>query len=231
MGLSEIERGIHKVYVFLVQLLPKQLHGLTEALEMDDFPFPQELDDIIYIRIIGQPQDVVIGHAGFLLRAQIFCQICHRVPFDLHHSRIVYRPGCRGGIDTCGVIHKIGSKGRILDLGILQIPCQLMHDGSHHLQMAQFFCTDMGNKMTPETPVPGVFLGEYSDAFGKIPGHLREFGRSLSPNELKHPSDMHQQRIFDRMLEMCVPVCFNGESLRQGKVTDKLKIYRQLTAK
>lgn len=52
---------------------------------------------------------------------------------------------------------------------------------------------------------------------------------NLSLNELKQPGDIHQQRIYDRVLEMCIPVCFDGESLRQARAKDKLRLYR-LTA-
>ena len=62
-----IKGRIHKVHILLVQLLPQQLNRFSKALEMNDLPFPQEFDHIIYIRIIGKPQDIVIGHPGFLL--------------------------------------------------------------------------------------------------------------------------------------------------------------------
>lgn len=52
---------------------------------------------------------------------------------------------------------------------------------------------------------------------------------NLSLNGLKHPKDMHEQRIFDRVLELCVPVCFDGDSLRQGKAKERMQLYRQLT--
>ena len=39
----------------------------------------------------------------------------------------------------------------------------------------------------------------------------------------------HFERIFDRVLEMCVPVCFNGESLRRDKARAKMQLYKQLT--
>lgn len=52
---------------------------------------------------------------------------------------------------------------------------------------------------------------------------------NLSIQELKHPRDLAQQRIYDRILELCVPVCFSGESLRQKKAKEKLKHYRLLT--
>lgn len=52
---------------------------------------------------------------------------------------------------------------------------------------------------------------------------------NLSLQELKHPKDMVEQRIYDRVLELCVPVCFDGESLRQQKAREKMQLYRQLT--
>lgn len=52
---------------------------------------------------------------------------------------------------------------------------------------------------------------------------------NLSLNELKHPEGLVQQRIFDRVLEMCMPVCFDGESLRRDKARAKMQLYKQLT--
>lgn len=52
---------------------------------------------------------------------------------------------------------------------------------------------------------------------------------NLSLQELKRPRDIQEQRIFDRVLELCVPVCFDGESLRQEKAKQQMQLYRQLT--
>lgn len=51
---------------------------------------------------------------------------------------------------------------------------------------------------------------------------------NLSLTELKTPADLSQRRIYDRVLEMCVPVCFDGESLRQEKARENIRLYRQL---
>ena len=53
---------------------------------------------------------------------------------------------------------------------------------------------------------------------------------NLSVSELKHPRDIQEQRIFDRVLELCVPVCFDGGSLRQEKAKENLRLFRELTA-
>ena len=54
---------------------------------------------------------------------------------------------------------------------------------------------------------------------------------NLSLQELKDPCDITEKRIFDRILEMCIPVCFDGESLRLTKAKENLKLYKQLTGK
>ena len=54
---------------------------------------------------------------------------------------------------------------------------------------------------------------------------------NLSLQELKDPCDITEKRIFDRILEMSIPVCFDGESLRLEKAKENLKLYKQLTGK
>ena len=68
---SDIKSGVHIVYVLLVQLFPEQLHCLAEPLEVNNFPFPEELDHIVHIRIVGQPQNIVIGNPSLLLWERI----------------------------------------------------------------------------------------------------------------------------------------------------------------
>lgn len=47
-------------------------------------------------------------------------------------------------------------------------------------------------------------------------------------NEMKNNEDMTYQRIYDRILEMCIPLHFKGESLRTQKANDKLKRAREI---
>ena len=62
-----VEGRVGEIYVFLVHLLFGQFDGFAEALEMDNLPFPEEANDVIYVRVVGQAKDVVIGEAGLLL--------------------------------------------------------------------------------------------------------------------------------------------------------------------
>ena len=66
MGLA-VKAGVHEIDILLIQPVLGQAQALAEALEVDDLPLPQELDDVVDVRIIGQPQNIVIGYPCFLL--------------------------------------------------------------------------------------------------------------------------------------------------------------------
>lgn len=53
---------------------------------------------------------------------------------------------------------------------------------------------------------------------------------NLTLNELKNPQGMDRKRIYDRILEMCVPIYFDGPSRRRETADDKLLIMQELTA-
>ena len=46
---------------------------------------------------------------------------------------------------------------------------------------------------------------------------------NLTLEEICKPKNMDYQRIYDRVLEMCVPVVFRGGSLRRDRANDKLR--------
>lgn len=62
-----IKCRIHIVDVFLVQFFTKKLNRFAKTLEMNDFTFAKEFDHIVDIRIIAEPQNIVIRYSGFLL--------------------------------------------------------------------------------------------------------------------------------------------------------------------
>ena len=71
----QIKCGIHIIYILLIQFLTQKLHCLSKALEVDNFPFPQELDYIVHIRIVTQTQNIIISHTRLLLRSQVLSQV------------------------------------------------------------------------------------------------------------------------------------------------------------
>lgn len=52
---------------------------------------------------------------------------------------------------------------------------------------------------------------------------------NLSLQHMKSPPDLVDKRIFDRVLEVCVPVCFDNESLRRDRAKENLKKFKQIT--
>lgn len=64
---SAVEGRVDEVDILLAHAILRKPQPLAEALEMHDFPGAQELDDIVDIRVVAEPQDVVVGDAGLLL--------------------------------------------------------------------------------------------------------------------------------------------------------------------
>ena len=89
---------------------------LAKALEVDDLPGSQELDDVIHIRVIREPQNVVIGNTGFLFCGQILRQICNYIALHCHRCGVPGKAGGCCGINAGGVIYKVGVKSRCLDV-------------------------------------------------------------------------------------------------------------------
>ena len=51
---------------------------------------------------------------------------------------------------------------------------------------------------------------------------------NLTLDELCRPKDMTYQRIYDRILEMCTPLVFNGGSLRRDKANKRLRYVKSV---
>lgn len=51
---------------------------------------------------------------------------------------------------------------------------------------------------------------------------------NLTLQQMKEPRTMDEQRIYDRVLERCIPICFEGASLRRNKAAENLRFYRSL---
>ncbi len=112
----------------------------AEPLEVDYLPLAQELDNVVYVRVIAEAQDVIVGDAGFLLCRQILRQISDQVALTGHTGGAVGESGGGGGVDPGGAVYEVGVKSGSLDLLIRQVPGQLMDDGADHFQMAKLLC-------------------------------------------------------------------------------------------
>ncbi len=57
-------------------------------------------------------------------------------------------------------------------------------------------------------------------------GKLLIVTTNLTLEELQHPEDTAQARIYDRLLAMCCPVCFTGEISGNGYYRKRQNSYR-----
>ena len=53
---------------------------------------------------------------------------------------------------------------------------------------------------------------------------------NLTLEDLQHPEDTAHARIYDRLLEMCSPLCFTGENLRKAAAQGKMEQLKRLLA-
>ena len=51
---------------------------------------------------------------------------------------------------------------------------------------------------------------------------------NLPLSVLQSTDDLAEKRIFDRLLERCVPVLSDGESLRREKAKENLRYFKEL---
>ena len=70
-----VKAGVDIVNVLLIHALLCQPQALTEALEMNDLAGTQELNDVVHVRVVAEPQNVVVGNTRFLFSGQILRQV------------------------------------------------------------------------------------------------------------------------------------------------------------
>ena len=82
---------------------------------MHDLPLPQETNDIVHIRVVGQTQNVVVSAAGFLFCSQVLGQISNGIPFGLEFTGIEWTSAGSLGPNTYRVINIVRPKARSFD--------------------------------------------------------------------------------------------------------------------
>lgn len=144
-----VEGGVGKIDIFLVHAFFGSIDSLTKSLEVDDFPLPQESNDIVDIGVIGHTQNVVIGHPSLLLGGHIFRQVCDDIPLDADACGIPGGAGGGCGIYASGMIDKIGGEASVSQLLLGEVAGELVDDGADHLQVSQLLCSYRGSELTP----------------------------------------------------------------------------------
>lgn len=80
---------------------------------MNNFPLSKEADYVIYIRVIRQPQNIVVGEAGFLLRSQVLCQIGNDIAGGLDGAGGPREAGSGSGVDAGSMVYKVRGESRV----------------------------------------------------------------------------------------------------------------------
>lgn len=62
-----VKFGIERIKVAFVELVGQQPQVFAEALIVHDLTFAQKADRVLHVRVVRQPQDIVVGGARFLL--------------------------------------------------------------------------------------------------------------------------------------------------------------------
>ena len=75
-----IKGRICEIYILLIHFFFGQPQPFAKALEVDDLSGPEKLDDVIHIRVIRKPQNIVVGNPGLLL-----CCNCAKATFTMMH--------------------------------------------------------------------------------------------------------------------------------------------------
>ena len=75
--LGIVKGRVGEVHILLVHFLSSKAESFSESLEVDNLPGSQELNNIVHIRVIGKPQDIVVGYPSFL-----FC--CNLIRTTFH---------------------------------------------------------------------------------------------------------------------------------------------------
>ena len=89
---------------------------IAEALEMNYFAFAEEADRVGDVAVIAKSQDIIIGQPCFLFCRKIFGKVGNGITrgLDIRSGERLAACGC--GINSRGVVNKIGGKSAVLNL-------------------------------------------------------------------------------------------------------------------
>ena len=128
---------------------------------MHDFARAEEADGVPHVRFVAaEAQNVVVRHAGFLLRREVFVNIRQRVARRGKPVGVEGLSACVLRIDARGVVDEIGVVAGRLDLLRGQVAGQLVHDGADHFEVAELLCADVRQNRFQLGVRHGVALAE-----------------------------------------------------------------------
>ena len=111
---------------------------------MDDLPLAQEADNVVYVGIIREPENIIVGSARLLLGGKVLCEIGDHIAADGDADRVPRHARRRLRKYAERMIDKICVKALRLDFLRRQIPGELVDDRANHFQVTELFRADVG---------------------------------------------------------------------------------------
>lgn len=147
-----VKPGIAGVVILAVKLIGYKAQAFTETLEVNDFTGTKELDNIIYVGVIGKTENIIIGLSCLLLCRKVFAKVSYDIARRLNCCSRPRLAACGNGIYTRRVVNKILVKALSLNFINRQIACELINQRAHHLNVAELFRTDIGEQALELAP-------------------------------------------------------------------------------
>ena len=126
------------VEILWISLILNAAQAFSESLEMHDLTHPQETDRISHFRILHDPQDIVVGQTCLLLCCHILVEVGDGISGALELAGAEWLSAGSLRPDGEGVVNIIFVKAGSLDLLWSKIFGELVDDGCHDLQVAEF---------------------------------------------------------------------------------------------
>ncbi len=155
-----VERRVAGIEVVAVEPVGGKFQSLAEALEVHDFTRAQEFDGVAHVGVVGQAQDVVVGHARLLFRREVFGQVADDVALGLERFGRPRHAAGGDGVKAGGVVDKILVEALLFDLVNRQVARELVDDGADHFDVAQLLRADVGQQTLQFAPRHGEPLAE-----------------------------------------------------------------------
>ena len=129
-------RRIKRIEVFGIKIIRNYTESFSEPLIVDDLSCAKKLDRISDVGIIREEKDIIIGHAGFLLRGKILVNIRYRVPGGIDRRRGKRNSGCRLRINPRSMVDEISIKPGGNDVVRRHIFRKLIKNSGNHFHMS-----------------------------------------------------------------------------------------------
>ena len=140
MSFLFIKRRVYDINILLIEPVDRLSQPLAEALIVDYLALAEITYDVVYIRVVAETQDIVIGQSSFLFGGHVLVEVGNDVSGHGHSRRAPRRARSKLRIYTGRVVYKIGIKARLFDFVRRHAAGELVNDSAYHLKVPELFC-------------------------------------------------------------------------------------------